>query len=537
MDIPVSSPIGQTTETPLQKELQLFRELFARLVDALLNRIFDLRPEKAIRRMQYLFLLFFVSVFLISLRFYPLDLWTQQIRDIFSFFLNPNFTATYTGNPLVNFASFVFYVFTDPRIFQYFPIFLAPFFIALQCAALYLADIFELEHVSIARGFIWSVTLTGSEETIRVSQGTISEEARHSPTFLIGGPGKVVVDLDSVALFEKPDGTPRIIGPTTKEPRARATLEGFERFRQAIDTRDHYVDLRDQDPRSQSVRSRSLDGIPVYATDVRLMFSVYRGGIKPSSENPYPFSREAVEQIIYQATSKVTPERAAPSTYEFSWINRMVGLIRSELSAFMNRHKLTAYLASIGIPELERLKQREETIFEDIQQIVSSEQDLAGSKEPKSLPEFQPRYQISNLFTQFAEEFTKKARSNGVELHWIGVGTWKTPIEIVPEKHLEAWKLSNENMYRESAEVLRKLETEAILNKTMALIQDVPIAAHMKAIAEEKEQKNALRFLLLAYNQQLLEAVEFMRAKGEAVPPNIEEAIDHINNMFGHYVR
>ena len=537
MDISVPSPIGHTTETPLQKELQLFRELFARLVDALLNRIFDLRPEKATRRMQYLLILFFVSVFLVSLRFYPLELWTRQIRDIFSFFLNPNFPATYSGNPLVNFASFVFYVFTDPRIFQYFPIFLAPFFIALQCAALYLADIFELEHVSIARGFIWSVTLTGSEETIRVSQGTISEEDHHSPTFLIGGPGKVIVDLDSVALFEKPDGTPRIIGPTTKEPRARATLEGFERFRQAIDTRDHYVDLRDQDPRSQSVRSRSLDGIPVYATDVRLMFSVYRGGIKPSTENPYPFSREAIEQIIYQATSRVTPELATPSTYEFSWINRMVGLIRSELSAFMNRHKLTAYLASIGMPELEKLKKREETIFEEVQQIVTPEQDLAASKEPKNLPEFQPRYQISNLFTQFAEEFTKKAQRNAVELHWIGVGTWKTPIEIVPEKHLEAWKLSNENMYRESPEVLRKLETEAILNKTMALIQDVPIAAYMQAVADEKESKNALRALLLAYNQQLLEAAEFMRAKGEAVPPNIEEAIDHINNMFGHYVR
>jgi hypothetical protein len=537
MDIPVPSRIGPTTDSPLQKELQLFRELFARLVDALLNRIFDLRPEKAVRRMWYLLILFFVAVFLISLRFYPLDLWTRQIRDIFSFFLNPNFPATYTGNPLANFASFVFYVFTDPRIFQYFPIFLAPFFIALQCAALYLADIFELEHVSIARGFIWSVTLTGSEETIRVSQGAISEEDRHSPAFLIGGPGKVVVDLDSVALFEKPDGTPRIIGPTTKEPRARATLEGFERFRQAIDTRDHYVDLRDQDDRSQSVRSRSLDGIPVHATDVRLMFSVYRGGIKPSTENPYPFSREAIEQMIYQATSKVTPELATPSTYEFSWINRMVGLIRGELSAFMNRHKLTAYLASIGMPELERLKEREDTIFEEAQQIVPSEQDLTGSKETKSLPEFQPRSQISNLFTQFAEEFTKKAHNNGVELHWIGVGTWKTPVEIVPEKHLEAWKLSNENMYRESPEALRKLETDAILSKTIALIQDVPIEAHMKANTEEKESRNVVRALLLAYNQQLLEAAEFMRAKGEAVPPNIEEAIDHINNMFGHYVR
>jgi hypothetical protein len=182
------------------------------------------------------------------------------------------------------------------------------------------------------------------------------------------------------------------------------------------------------------------------------------------------------------------------------------------------------------------MKKREEMIFEEMQKIVTPDQDFAAS-EPKSLPEFQPRYKVSNLFTQFAEDFTKKAHSNGVELHWIGVGTWKTPIEIVPEKHLEAWKLSNDNLYRESREVLDKIENEAILQKTIMLIQDVPIAAHLKATStEEKEPKKATRALLLAYHQQLLEAAEFMRAKGEAVPPNIEEAIAHINNMFGHFL-
>ncbi|HUE99660.1 MAG TPA: hypothetical protein VMN99_10425 [Anaerolineales bacterium] len=536
MTVSISSTLGHTAETPLQKEQELFWELFSRLIDAFLNRIFDLRPEKAVRRTRYLILLFCVSVFIVSLRFYPLDLWAKFIRDIFLYYLNPSYPAIYVGNPLINFVNFFYHVFTDPRIFQYVPIFLAPFFIALQAASLYLADIFELEHVSIARSFIGGVALSGSEETIRVSHGAISEEDRHSPTFLIGGPGRVIVDLDSVALFERPDGTPRIIGSTAKEPRARATLEGFERFRQAIDTRDHYVDLRDQDNRSQSVKSRSLDGIPITATDVRLMFSVYRGGIKPSTETPYPFNRESIEQIIYQATSKVTPELPNPSTYEFAWINRMIGLIRGELGAFMSKHKLTAYLASIGLPEIEKLRQREEMIVEQSQQIIPPEQDFSIPKEPKAPPEFQPRHKISNLFTQFADQFTQKARSKNVELHWIGVGTWKTAVEIVPEKHLEAWKLSNENFYRESSEALGRIETEAILQKTIALIQDVPIAAHLQTTTEEKEAKKAMRSLLLAYHQQLLEAAEFMRDKGEAVPPHIEEAISHINSMFGHFL-
>lgn len=531
-----SSTLGPVSESSLRKELRLFGELFPRLIDAILNRMFDLRSEKATRRFWYLITLFLISGFLISLLHYPFYLWSSSIGQIIDYLGDPGYAATYPGNPFVNFYLFVIQVFTDPRIFQYLPIFLASFFIALQCAALYLADIFELDHAAVARRFIWAVALSGSEDVIRVSQGEVPEERRHSPAFLIGGPGKVIVDLDSAALFEKADGTPHVIGPTAREPRGRATLEGFERFRQAVDIRDHYVELRDQDPQSRSVKNRSLDGIEVTATDVRLMFSIYRGGVRPSAEDPYPFSRESVEQVIYKATSRVTPGGSHPSTYEFSWISKMVGLIRNELSAFMSKHKLSTYLASIGVPEIQKLKHREEAIVEQAQKLTQSEQGFLGASEQNRLPEFQPRHKITNLFTQFTEEFTKKSQSSGVELHWIGVGTWKTPVEVITEKHLEAWKLSNENLYRESEEVLHELEKEAIMQKTVSMIQDVPVAAHLKAISDENEHKKAVRALLLAYHQQLLEAAEFMRVNGEAVPPHIEEAIAHINNMFGHYL-
>jgi hypothetical protein len=538
MTTSISSPLGGAApraESTLQKELRLFGELFSRLIDSFLNRVFDLRPEKAARRLWYLLFLFLFAGFLISLRFFPLYLWTQHIRDIFLYVLNMEYAATNPGNPFLNLLGFIDLVFTDARIFQYFPIFLASFFIALQCAALYLSDVFELDHPSVARRFLWGVALSGSEEVLRVSQGDVPDEYRLSPAYLIGGPAKVIVDLDSVALFEKPDGTPRVIGPTASEPRGKATLAGFERFRQAIDIRDHYVDLRDQDPASQSVRSRSLDGIPITATDVRLMFSIYRGGTKPSAEQPYPFSKEAVEQVIYQATSRVTPELPNASTYEFAWINKMIGLIRNELGRFMSRHRLAAYIASIGMPEIEKFKQREEAIVEQVHKLTQEEAFLLSS-EQKSLPDFHPRSRVTNLFTEFAQEFSKKAKSSGVELHWIGVGTWKTPVEIIPERHLEAWKLSNENLYRESPEVLSELEKEAIMQKTVFLIQDVPVAAYIKATNEELEHKKAMRSLLLAYHQQLIEAAEFMQAKGEAVPPNIEDAIAHIKNMFGHFL-
>jgi len=75
------------------------------------------------------------------------------------------------------------------------------------------------------------------------------------------------------------------------------------------------------------------------------------------------------------------------------------------------------------------------------------------------------------------------------------------------------------------------------MQKTVSLIQDVPVGTYVNAPGDDKENKKAMRTLLLAYHQQLMEAVEFMRARGEAVPPSIEEAIAHINNMFGHFVQ
>ncbi|HZM21047.1 MAG TPA: hypothetical protein VFC02_04835 [Anaerolineales bacterium] len=573
-----------TGESALQKEGNLFRELFIRLGNALLNRMFDLKPESAARRLQNLTFLLFFSWFLLSLRFYPLPQWAQHLQELFLFVFNPNFYAqTYGGNGLTKFVFFAMGALTDPRVFQYFPIFLASFFIALQSAAIYLADVFELEDVGVARQFVWGVALSGSKQIIRIAQGDVLDVHRETPTFLIGGPGLVVVDLDSVALFEKSNGMPHVIGP------GAAILDGFERFRQAVDIRDHYVDLRDQDPKSQSVKSRSRDGIPITATDVRLMFSIYRGeGAKPSAALPYPFSKEAVEQIIYKSSSRVTPDLPNPSTYEFSWINNMVGLIRANLGGFMNQHNLTVYLASTGMPEFEKAKQREEAIAKQVQQLTQGTEEPPEAKEVMPPPKFTPRYEITNLFTQFAEDFTKRARNRGVELHWIGVGTWKTHIDIIPEKHLEAWKLSQENAKNSNPFVIKFAEEDAIIHKMESLIKSVPFEAYREIMGTAKqsrksmrreafkpkeisetmddlmldedeaegvdsmlkiialseimkerathspEHREAMRMLLLEYRKQFIEAIEFMKAKKEAVPSNIEEAVKHINGVLGY---
>ncbi|MDL1910585.1 hypothetical protein FBQ81_07800 [Chloroflexi bacterium CFX6] len=551
MTSPESSS-NAANETALQKEWRLFRELFFRLLDVLLNRLFDLRSEKAIRRRRYLIFLFLVSGFLVNLKDFPLPIWAGYVQDILSYlFRQGSYTPNYAGNPFINFIWISLSAMANPNTLQYLPILLVSFIVARESTALYLADIFNLDAIDVraARQFVVAVALSGSNETIRIAHGEVLEEHRSSPVFLIGGPGKVIVDIDSVALFEKPDGTPRIIGPTGEEPKGKATLDGFERLRTAFDLRDHFIELRDQmktgnpeeETKSPAVKSRSQDGIPITATDVRFMFSVDRGANNSNDKNPYPYNPKAIESLVYKAASRVTPDLENPSTIEYSWFNNMVRLIRGRLGNFMSERKLTEYLASIGMPEYIKAKQQEKQIVKELQKLAPpTTEDKPKGKDIKRPPKFTPRYEIKNLFSQFAEEFTRKARDQGVELHWIGVGTWKTPVDIVPEKHLEAWKISRENFDKGSDKATKKLIEETTIQAMTTLIQDVPIGAYTTATKEFIDHNKAMRSILKSYQLQLIETRDFIDAKAKAtqeektIAERIQQAISKIIKAFGH---
>lgn len=552
-------------ESALAREIRLFDQGIIRLANAYLNRFFDLSPRAASRRFWSFILLFFVCGFLLSLINYPLNLWLARLQDVFYYSLIPSYRASYVGNPISNLIAFAQQVFLDPRNLRLIPLLLAPYFISLQYAAIYLADIFELKDVSIARKHIGEVALSGSDETIRISKGEIAEDSKKSPNILIGGPGKVIVDLDSAVLFERPDGTPHVIGPTGNEPDGKATIEGFERFREAIDLRDHFIDLRDQDekPSLSSVKSRSSDGIPVMATDVRMLFSIFRvedkpadpeslkvkakqnqkwkvwkvkKEDKPAEKDPYPFSRKAVENIIYKATSKVMLELPNPSTYEFSWTNNMVVLVRAELGKFMNQHRLTEYLANIGIPEVNRARQREDAMVKHARRLVAPSESPPQPRPIPAATNFIPRPDITNLFAHFTEKFTNSARDRGVELRWIGVGTWKTPVEKVINEHLEAWKLNRDNQGIESEDAINTFNFETMMHRLLGIIQDIPIGSYHQALAATRNHRALMRTVLVDYRRQLIQAKDLWIHQGEPVPQNVEEAIRRIEDVLGHFV-
>ena len=521
MTLPASP---QVPETMLQKETRIFREQLRRLGNCVLNKTFDLTMKGSQRRNQALTFLFLVLGFFFTLRVHPLADWGNKLGLLFQYIFNPTFALSAPDTPS-NFINFAFGAVFAPKTLRYLPIFILPFIFALRAAATYLADVFELEKIEIASDFILQVALTGSRKSIRIGKGDVLEKDKQSPIYLIGGPGKVVVELDSAALFEKPNGQPRVIGPTVK---GKATLEGFERFRQAIDLRDQYTDPLD-------VKSRSLDGITVSAKDVRLLFSVNRGDDEPSAMKPHPFNEKAIHSLVYGQASRVVIDGPYPSEPPSSWTGTIQSLIRSALGGFMSKHPLAEYLASIGPPEVQKARQREDEIVK-IGKGVIAEGDELEARDVPPVPDFQPRYVVSNLFSQFTEDFTKNAQKRGVQLGWIGVGTWKTPNEIVPEKHLEAWRLSRENMGRGSQDTMKGLRQEAQLQQTLRLIQNIPLARFQQNIGNE--HKDTIQDLLIAYREQLIEAIELLVKSNQPEPKIVRAAIKHIEAVLGikHWV-
>jgi hypothetical protein len=536
MTVPAAS---QQAKSALREELEDLGAQLRRLGNCLLNQVFDLTEDGLRRRGLILLVLFLGLGFILTLASQPLEDWGDQFVRLVQYLLNGSFRQQFPDT-LTRFLSFILGAVFGPQTLRYLPVFILPFLIALESAAKYLDDIFELEQVDIAREFILSVALTGGYEKIHIGKGQVAEQDRKSSTiFLIGGPGQALVELDSVALFEKPDGTPHIIDSS---PGSNKSLEAFERYRWSFDLRDQFLDLSEKD--NSSVTSRSLDGIRIQATDVRLLYRLRRDRQPASLGRPHPFEDEAVYSLVYNEARPVTPggvmlgRTGTPKSSTGQTDLQMeviVSLIRTELEKFMSRYKLTRYLASHGAPEFENAREREEKIVE-ISRSVADPDDPAEPQKVSPPPEFEPRPRITSLFTEFTNEFTANASESGVELHWIGVGTWNPPDKIVPENHIEAWRLSLENLARSSEGALKALGHDKKIQEKIRLIQTVPLGRFREDSTNGKDHKFVIKNLLIAYRQQLVEIKELLDKSKRTVPDEIKFAIQYLDNAIGHWL-
>jgi hypothetical protein len=365
----------------------------------------------------------------------------------------------------------------SPDVIRHFVVLLLALWVGFRMAAIYLSDIFELRNVRTAEDFIKRAVFPGQYSVISIRDAMVAPEDQDSFLNKIGGPGFVNVHLENVALFEKVDGTPHVIEPSRTK---MELLEGFERYREAIDLRDQVLEL-------DVVEGRTLDGIPVWAKDVRLVYSIYRGEAKKgegdSYDQPYPFEEKAVETLIYEGTG--------------SWTKTMRSLIIDDLRKFIASHKLSEFFTNA----------------------------YASSGEK----EFVARDKITS---RFYEELTPQASKRGVQLDWIGVGTWVTHSDIIPSQHLDAWRLSSETRSLENTLNVNRNYNDSRQAKLLQLIDDILAHYYQQQNSDQNIKPRTIMRNLAQLYREKLRHVQALYVDANLPPQTeVEEAIQHITSV------
>ncbi len=499
------------------------RNWLVETLDAILNQVFALKHRVAGLRNDALWVLFLLIVALLIFYSRTVAEWIVLSENAFNALLrNPLPEGVSQISALLDFFGAVF---VNPGVWAHVLALYAPFWLLHRITAIYLADVFEKdEHV--ARLFILQAAFASDYNTVRIREGKIVEADQNSPIVQIGGPGYVIVELDSAALFERPDGSSHVIPPTVKERRGRKIIEGFERIRQAADLRDINT--------SQEISSRSRDGIPVLAKDIQYSYSIYRGeNALKTLQTPYPFSEKALENLAYKTPRTVKPG-AAPSGKP-DWLSplpgKMAGSIQMELGSFVSKRGLSEFLSSIGAPEEDALRSREDELDRQGQQLSGRNGNTPGEIFFKPPASFASRSAITALFYD-EEGFKKRAADKGFQVNWIGVGTWVTPAEIIPANHLEAWKLSRENFARNNPEQLKRLQEEARLQESLHLIQTMPVAKFYNDL-KQAEDSELIDSLIGDYYERIQSALELFERDGQESPQMILDALRVLNEVRG----
>jgi hypothetical protein len=363
------------------------------------------------------------------------------------------------------------------------------FWCAYRLAATYVDDIFNLDDFPVAAHFIRQAVFATRYNTLVIKNAEISaKDKSDSPIIRIGGPGRLDVHLENAVLFEKVGGHAHVIGPTSKR---QAILDGYERYRQIIDLRDQEMEV--------NLEGRTQDGIPITAKDVKLLFSVYRGKPTADPAKPYQqpnlFSEKAIENLVYNQ-GKVP------------WVNAMRNIVETELRNFISRHTLSEFLAAVSLG------------------------DADTGVVP---PGFVARDKVTDLFDRFIAEFQEKVPDSGVELHWIGVGTWVTPTQIVNDKHLDAWRQNRENQSRSGPRAFKKERKQARIREQIRLLDQFLALASVSVSAGDAEK--VMRELGLDYREKIKSALQFYKDAEEPAPSDLVRASEHLNSLDGLSVR
>jgi hypothetical protein len=515
------NPPAPKPESGIIRGLKSLQRDVVRMLNVFFNIVFGLTHGAAGWRSYVVIGLFFAAIVASALLHMTFQNWLTAFAEAFTPTVRASSLAVEQNITPIQFLLQNLFSFDIIRTFFFL---LIPYFLAHHIAGIYQADIFEKE-LAVCKKFIMQAAFADTYNTIHIREGKVIPGDQNSPIIQIGGPGYVIVELDSAALFEKADGTCHVVGPTGDMPRQRIEIDDFERLRKAID-------LRDQSDNANP-GGRSKEGIKVSVKDVQFIYSIYRGYNPPTPAVPYPFTEDAVKNRVYKSTVMVQPGK--PGKDEPEWKSpgpgKIYAMINGFFGGFISSRGLSDFLTTIGEPEEQAFRSREERIHNASDQLAG-----ANGGMPESVPgavsgskDFIARSELTRDF--YAEKNVQGRAGAGISIHWLGVGTWDTPAENLREDHKKAWQLSRENRSRSNEDFLGNIEKDARLQEILRLIQQIPVAAYRSLNRQPLDK--AVDEMLKRYMEQLGRARDLYRNAGEKVPQELEFSLDIFEKFYG----
>ena len=277
--------------------------------------------------------------------------------------------------------------FLSPQVLVYvFPVFVA-ILLSFHSGARYLADLFELESTSIAYRYLLGTVLGLRYPLLTIDSGNVSKLDQQNPLLRIGGPGYLKLHLGFAAVFETMDGQPRIYGPSAGA--TRYFVQGFERLRDVIDLRDQ---LREID----EVRAVTKDGIVVHARDVQIVFRAF-SSYRRNDDGTYQADPRSMLNLAYGG---IADDKGLPR-----WTETLPAIAVRELKSYVASRTLEEFLA------------------------------LPSDNGSDTMRVHIPRRELTASF--HTEERQQRLRDLGLELVWVGVGTWEVRDDQIPASDLE----------------------------------------------------------------------------------------------------
>lgn len=320
---------------------------------------------------------------------------------------------------------------------------------AFTAGVLYLRDIYELGSFWQVFRYLFasffgihypSLSVFGGKKVIKDGNANILD--------IIGGPGFVYVQPGNAVLFEG------LRAPTRILPSGWHFVPRFETI-QPIALEEQYGEIEESS-------AMSRDGFDVKIKHTRFGFQLAADRAPRSRENPYPYSTEAINNMIYNRT--VSEEGLG------EWYSGVESEIRKVLTGYINRNTLD--------------------------HLTAPNEDGAD-----------PRGAIRREL--LSPGVAKKLLAHGARLLWIDIGSFEIPNKLVEQQRLDTWQakwMGDARVTRSYGEAQRITYQE--IGRAEAQAEMVISIMHaLEDLNPRGGTHQSMRDMILVRTAQLLEAL------------------------------